>query len=77
MRPPEFPPLVVELPERLSVLIQQLVFYYHLVWHNLNLSYRLGEEVPDKASVRKPVPIRQGSGKLRFAHDVSSEQLAS
>ncbi len=43
----------------------------------MNLFYRLGEEVPDKASVGEPVPIRQGSGELRSAQDVSSEHLAS
>ena len=70
-------PLVVELPERLSVLVLQLVFYNHPIGHDLNLSYRLGEEVPDEASIWEPVPIRQASGKFRGAHDVSSEHLAS
>ena len=56
--------LEIELLEGLSVLVLQLVFYYHLLGHNLNLFYRLGEEIPDESPVRELVSVRQGGGEL-------------
>jgi hypothetical protein len=59
--------LDVELLERLSVLILQLIFNYYLIRHDLNLLHGLREEIPDVASVREPVSVRQGGGELRGA----------
>jgi hypothetical protein len=69
--------LEVELPERLAVLFLKLVFYYYLLLLDLDFLHCLGEQEPDKSSVRELIPIWQAGCKLGSTQYVSPQQLAS